>query len=79
MLCFCAYFSLQTLQFLLVGVQKYFLPRGAEYLCHTTDHALSSLITSQQLSSAVAQLGYHAPWDKKYSCAPNQQKLQSEK
>jgi len=41
MLCFCSYrafapFSVQTLQFLLVGVQKYFLPRGAGHPSYAT-------------------------------------------
>jgi len=33
---FCAYFSLQTLQFLLEGTQTYFLSRGAGYPSYAT-------------------------------------------
>jgi len=42
---FCAYISLQTLQFLLVGTQKYFLPAGSGYPCYATDHTMSALLT----------------------------------
>jgi len=34
---FCAYFSLQTLQFLLVGCKNSFFP-GRRYPCYATDH-----------------------------------------
>jgi len=34
---FRAYFSLQTLHFLLVGAQKYFLPPGAWHPSYATD------------------------------------------
>jgi len=34
---FRTYFSLQLLQFLLVGAQKYFLPPGAWYPNYATD------------------------------------------
>jgi len=32
----CSYFSLQTLEFLLEGAQKYFLPQGAGYPSYAT-------------------------------------------
>jgi len=41
---FCNYFSRQTLQFLLMGAQEYFLPQGAGYPSYVTDPQINVFV-----------------------------------
>jgi len=51
-----AYFSLYTLQFLLLGTQIFFFSRAQSTLYYATDHVVSSLITLKWLCSGTSRL-----------------------
>jgi len=60
---FCTYFSLQTLQFSLVGAQEYSLSSGARYHIYATAFLITILKTNDQLiSSGRGANFYSSEW-----------------